>query len=270
MARFFIAAVVLGGLLISTLPSCQKVVQLNLNTTAPQLVIEGEVSDSAGPYTINISQSVGFYEDNVFPSVSGATIYLKDSTLGLSDTLVETTPGIYATRPGIFPQGVPGHTYSMYVVVRGNVYTAASTMPAVVNLDSVGYQTALLFGESTPRPIPYFQDPAGIQNDYQFVEYINGVRLDKIFLFSDRLSDGRYISEPLLNDTTDHLNVGDSLRLDMYCITAPVYTYLNEVSLITNANSQSTAPANPQSNITGGCLGYFSAHTLRGKVTVVQ
>jgi len=257
----------LSGMLLLTGMACQKVVHLNLNTTTPQIAIEGEITDQRPPYQVNITTSVDFYSDNVFPPVSGAAIQVKDSTDNISDTLIETSPGWYTTQH--FPKGIPGHTYSLFVSLQGKVYTAVSTMPLPVNLDSVNYQSSNLFGETTIRPTPYFQDPPGIANYYQFVEYINSVRLPKVFLFDDRLSDGRYISEPILNDTTDHLYPGDTLTLAMYCIDKPVWTYLNEVSLITDANSQSSAPANPQSNITGGCLGYFSAHTVSEMTSII-
>lgn len=247
--------------------ACQKVVQLNLHTTAPQTVIQGDINDSTPPYTVTIGQSVNFYANNTFPPVSGAQVWLGDSTADVSDSLVETTPGNYTTVH--FPQAVPGHTYTMRVVINGTIYTAVSTMPQKVPLDSVGYQAFTLFGQTAINPVPYFQDPPTGMHYYQFVETLNGTRVKEVFVFDDRLSSGRYISEPLENDTSDHVNPGDTLLLDMYCIDANVYNYLNEIVLITDPNTQSTSPANPTSNISGGCLGYFSAHTLEGNTSVV-
>jgi hypothetical protein len=142
-------------------------------------------------------------------------------------------------------------------------------MPHPVLLDSVNYEISTLFKQTTINPIPDFQDPAGVANYYQFILFVNNVRVPDVFLFDDRLSDGRYISEPIQTDTTDHINMGDTLRLDLDCIDKNVYTYLSEVAGITSPNSQSSAPGNPQSNITGGCLGYFNAHTISGRTTLV-
>ena len=267
MAAFSIHTPRIFLLLTGVLFACQKVVQLPLQNTAPQLVIQGEVTNAGGPYQVTITQSVDFYQANVFPSVSGASVFLKDSTGDITDSLPETSPGIYSTR--LFPRGVPGHTYTLRVTLAGQVYTSVSTMPYPVLLDSVTYEAATLFNQSTINPIPNFQDPAGVANYYQFVLFVNGVRVPDIFLFDDRLSDGRYISEPIQTDTTDHIDAGDTLRLDLDCIDKNVYTYLSEVAGITGANPQSSAPANPQSNISGGCLGYFSAQTISGKTTLV-
>src|ERR1700739_4217356 len=79
-----------------TFYSCQKTVVLDLNTAAPQIIIQGEVTDSAGPYTIAINQTVGFYADNTFPAVSGAVVKISDNN-GVTDSLTETTPGVYST-----------------------------------------------------------------------------------------------------------------------------------------------------------------------------
>ena len=50
--------------------SCQKTVTLNLKTAASQIVIQGEVTNLAGPYTVTINQSTAFYADNTFPTIS--------------------------------------------------------------------------------------------------------------------------------------------------------------------------------------------------------
>jgi len=49
--------------------SCQKVITPPLSNSAPQLVIEGSVSDTTGPYYVNISNTVSFYADNTYPNV---------------------------------------------------------------------------------------------------------------------------------------------------------------------------------------------------------
>jgi len=250
------------------LGACQKVVHLDLKTTSPELDIQGDITNMAGPYTVSLTQSVDFYADNVYPTVSGAIVKVTDSTAGVTDSLTESAPGIYSTH---LLQGVPGHTYSMYVNSGGNIYTASSTMPQPVTLDSITFTTVPRSGgKNTIQPIPNFQDPAGIANYYQFVLYVNGNQLQKTFVFDDEFSDGRYIHEALETDTAD-VKSGNTLQLDLYCIDKPIYNYFNEIVQITDPNSQSqnAAPANPDSNITGGALGYFSAHTVSAKTILV-
>lgn len=259
--RFFILGAV-------TLFSCQKVVQLNLNTEPPQLVIQGEVTDGAGPYTVTINRSVGFYSDNNFPPVDGATVKISDNT-GLTDTLTETTPGNYQTH---LLQGVIGNTYTLSVTVADTTYTAVSTMPAKVPLDSITFDNT--GGRRNKQIIPQadYQDPAGVKNYYRFVLYINGTPFTRnIYAFSDRLTDGKYVIQSLRMDSS-YLNPGDQLRVDMDCIDVSVYNYFNQLAQATGAGTFNTAaaPANPATNITNGAYGVFSAHTLSSKTVTVQ
>lgn len=248
------------------LSACTKVVHLNLNQASPQLDIEGNVTNQSGPYTVSLTQSVGFYSADAYPTVSGAVVKISDSTTGLTDSLTETAPGMYSTHTLL---GTPGHTYTLLVQTGGQTYTASSTMPPPVPLDSITFTTDNFTGKTNIKPIPNFQDPAGVPNYYQFIVYVNGTQVQKTFVFDDEFSDGRYIHESLQTDTTD-IHAGSQVLVNMYCIDQPVYNYFNEVEQITDPNqqSQNAAPANPTTNIAGGSLGYFSAHTVNGKTTI--
>jgi hypothetical protein len=247
--------------ILAGLTACQKTVHLNLDTTTPQLVIDGEVTNLAGPYTVKLSTSVNYYADDTFPPVTGATVVIANIDANQADTLTEVSPGVYETHT---IQGIPGDTYGLLVKSGGNSYSAQSTMPFPVTLDSISFYNATYGKNKDIQPIPNFQDPAGLGNDYQFVLYDNGKQVQKVFVFSDRLSDGRYIHEPLQTDTSD-IHPYDHIQVDMYCIEPAVYNYFYEVTQITQDQAGNAAPGNPTSNISGGALGIFSAHTVSSK-----
>ena len=265
MSKHYIAII-----LIVSLYSCKKTVVLNLNNAPSQIVIQGEVTDTVGNFTIHINQSVGFYADNIFPPVSGAIVKITDSTVGYSyGQLVETSPGTYTSS--VEASGVYGDTYNLSVSVNGQIYTATSTMPLPVALDSVTFEANISFGQERISAVVNFQDPAGIRNYYQFIEYINGQQFTKNdFLFDDRLSDGRYISNILYTDSS-YFKAGDTLQIQMNCIDANVYNYFFQLSQSsgTGAFNSSASPANPTSNISNGALGYFSAHTTQSETMTV-
>ncbi len=251
-----------------TFSSCQKVVSLNLNNAAPQLVIEGEITDGSGPYTVTINQSVDFYADNSYPAVSGAVVKVSDDR-GNTDSLKETSPGVYSTN---FLQGKPGATYSLSVVTQNKNYSATSTMPFPVPLDSLTLNLTSGFGQQRIDAIVNFQDPPAVANYYEFVEYVNGQPFPRNnFVFDDRLSDGKYISLVLRTDSS-YISSGDLVRVDMYSIDENTYTYFLELrqSSGTGAFNATASPANPTTNVLGGALGYFSAHTTQSKSIVVN
>jgi len=247
--------------------SCTKVINVNLNNANPNIVIEGIVTDAPGPYQVQITQTVNFSDPNVFPPITGATVKITDNTLGITDSLSETVPGIYVTQKLL--QGVSGHVYQLHVLSNGQTYTASSTMPAKVNLDSVTFYSTDIFGTKSNSAVANFQDPVGIPNYYTFTEYVNGQAIDQTFNFSDRLSDGKYIRRQLFNDSS-YINPGDQVSIEMHCVDSRVWQYFNTLGQAKGNNSQAITPANPISNISNNALGYFSAQTTQSGLSILQ
>jgi len=247
------------GLLVAVV-ACKKVVSVGLRDAPAQLVIEGEVTNGGSPQ-VKLSRSVAFSASNSYPPVSGAVVKVTDSSNGIGGVLKESDPGMYTTRA---IGGVPGHTYLLSVTVDGVTYTASSVMPKQVALDSVTFALNTEFNNHKDiNAVVNFQDPPGVANYYQFTESVGGKLIPGVFVFEDRLSDGRYIEQPLYNDST-YLQRGDELMLTMNCVDRNVYDYLFSLSGVTGSNGFQTAtPANPVSNIKSGALGYFSAHTTQ-------
>ena len=245
--------------------SCTKVISVNLNDANANIVIEGVVDNNPGPYQVNISQTVNFSEPNVFPPVAGAMVTITDSTTGITDILIENSPGTYSTQTLL--QGLSGHTYQLYVSANGKIFTASSTMPDPVALDSVSFYSTNAFGTDRTTAVTNFQDPAGIANYYTFTEYVNGRQINQAFNFSDRLSNGRYLSLQLFNDSA-YIQSGANVQVEMHCVDQAVWSYFNTLGQARGNNSQSVSPSNPISNISNNALGYFSAQTTQSKTAV--
>ena len=246
--------------------ACKKVIGVDLHNSAPQIVIEGEVTNGPAPYFVRISTSVEFSASNDFPPVTDAVVRLTDTTNGISDSMYEVSPGLYRS---IEVGGVTHHTYRLDVTVNGKQYTAFSKMPDMVKLDSVNFAQNIGFDNKTEiNAVANFQDPAGVANYYQFFEVVNSRPIPDIFVFEDRLSDGKYIRYPLYNDSA-YLASGDTLRLTMNGIDKNIYNYFFQLMSVSgNNNFQSATPTNPASNFSNGALGYFSAHTTQ-EVTII-
>src|SRR5882757_7125723 len=142
--------------------ACQQVVDLKLNNTSAQLIIEGSVNNGPGPYQVTITKSIDFYQDNTYPTISGAMVIIADSTAAVTDTLSEIAQGVYQTH---FIAGYPGHTYKLKTIVAVKVYSSTSTMPQPVSLDSVTFDYAT---KKVIRATADFQDPIGVVNFYKF------------------------------------------------------------------------------------------------------
>lgn len=260
------------GLLLALLfatTSCEKIVNLDLQTSTAQLVIEGNLVDDNKPCQVSVRRTANYTDTNTFAAVSGATITLADNAGGL-ETLRETaTPGQYL---GATLRGVPGRTYTLRVETGGAAYVATSRLPApVVPFEKLSTQLSA-FGTDNIQAVVDYTDPAGRGNSYLFRQYRNGKLNNAVFAQNDEFTDGNRISQALRTRSSsstdpnelDKLVPGDSLRVEMQNIDPGVYEYYRTLSLILTAGgAPTTTPANPKSNFSGGVLGYFSAHSRR-------
>lgn len=254
----YIALTAIAGLSIT---SCTKVIDVNLNKTEPVIVIQGEITDTTGPYTVKVTKTIDIDKDNNFPGVSGAVVTIADDA-GNSETLTDMgSGGIYETRT---LQGTPGRTYTLTVVVEGKTYTATSTMPAKVAFDSVGYKDITTPEGTEPYPTVYYKDPVGKGNYYRAKQYIAGVFDGQIFVESDEFIDGKKREAILFNGPDDDddniITTLGTITIEMQCIDKKNFEYLEQL-IEADGNSESATPSNPVTNISNGALGYFSAHT---------
>jgi len=265
------------------LTSCTKVINIDLNSTNPNIVIDAEVTDQPGSYSVNLTQTVNFSDNNTFPAINGASVIISDNA-GNSNTLTESVlgSGNYVTSN---LQGIEGRTYYLSVTNNGKNYTATSTMPYGVALDSVIADTNSSHGGGgfgghggggTTPSVPsvtvkaMFTDPKGIANYYRLIEYVNRVpNYNTIAIISDVGQDGTQITETVVRrDTSIHL--GDTVNVVLESIDANVYEYYRTLKQVsrTQTGINVTVPGNPTTNLSNNALGFFSAYAVRSKYVV--
>lgn len=242
--------------------SCQKVINIDLNSASPQIVIQGNLSNVTTHDTVQISQTINFSDPNIFPAISGASVIINDNA-GNIDTLFESPSGIYSS-PKI--TGVPGRTYNLTINANGKIYNSTSTMPLPVNIDTLIVQSAP-FRRGALAVSVVFKDPPGIANYYRFIEIINDTVNQRNYLTSDQLQDGKTISFTLISES--NLKPGDSVTVMLESINEGVYKYFSSLNNAGGSIS-SVAPANPASNINNGALGYFNAYSVTSKSILAQ
>jgi hypothetical protein len=249
--------------------SCEKVIHVDLNEGEKKYVIEAVITDQPGTAKVLISQTKNFDEDNSFTGISGAAVSIIE-TGGGTAVLNETSAGVYQL-PGLV--AVTGKNYTLSVVINGKTFTATCTMPAVkVNLDTVFVTDELLFTDSRKIVNVEYKDPPGKGNNYRFIQYVNGAKEDQVFIQNDDYTNGRTVNTKLFffNDNDSLLIThGDTVAVDMQCIDPAVYKYWFSLDRSATGISGQATPSNPVTNMQGGALGYFSAHTLQTKIFVV-
>ncbi|MDR1678588.1 MAG: DUF4249 domain-containing protein [Prevotellaceae bacterium] len=246
-----------------TLFSCEKVIDPDLKEAETRLVIEAvitDVPDSA--CVVRISQTTPFTSTGKFIGISNATVQLSDGELP-PVSLNMTEPGVYTTTD---IKGTPGHLYYLSVQHDGKTYTATSQMPDPVPLDTLYQSTEHLIGETFFMLKGTYTDPAERENFYRTKTSLNGDFGRGISVSSDEDYNG--IERPINIMLRRETIVGDTVDFYFFCIDKSSYTYFYSLRQMMDSNAAS--PANPQSNIAGGCLGYFSAHTVESKRIIIQ
>lgn len=250
--------------------SCEKVIDVDIKESPNQMVIEGSITDSLTMQTIKLTKSVNYTESNVYPPVTGASVVVTDDA-GFTLRFEEKQPGVYTFGPF---RGGTNRKYTMTVVAEGKTYTAQSTMPTRVKIDSLSI-TEITFGNSKTKVINvHLTDPPVIKNQYRYIMKVNGTITRRVYANDDRLQDGNAIKEQLFysdDDDNEELNSGDRVDIELQCIDRPIYKYWFTLSAQTqNGPGGGVTPGNPPSNISNGALGYFSAHTTQSKSITIE
>jgi Domain of unknown function (DUF4249) len=251
-----------------TLMSCEKVIDLDLNSTDPKVIIEGIITDQNEPFKVTINKTVNFSDANNYPVVTKATVTIADDA-GNSEVLTEAVAGTYKSKNLV---GTSGRTYTLTVIAEGKTYTAKSTMPSKVPITDLKFQIAPQPGSTEDKYVicPQFIDPKGMGNNYRFIQSTTKKTDKTIIVANDNVEDGKPNARPIISRDLDIL-LNDTATIEMHCIDKATYDYFYSLSQSSgNGPGGGATPANPITNIQGGALGYFAAYTVQKSSKVVK
>lgn len=257
----------IGSLLIVVLAaSCEKVINLNLKTTTPVIIVDGQVTNnSALGSTVKLSYSTNVSANNNIVPLAGATVTIQEDS-GTVYSLSEISNGVYHNA-GL--TGITGKTYHLKVSANGATLTSSSAMPAMINFDSLVVEDFPNFGKTVKVATPFYKDPGGRGNNYLFSISKNGRLIKDVFAFDDLFIDGKKASFPLIySREKDEFKKGDTIEVVMNCIDNNNYKYWFSFSQSSTGTPQAV-PDNPISNINGNAIGVFGAVTYQKRKVIV-
>jgi hypothetical protein len=263
--HIFLALMTIFGL-----SGCEKVINVDLNEAAPHIVIEGLITDDLGPYAVTISKSGSYFNQPTLPPVSGAIVIITNNS-GTTDTVKETTPGIYLTSK---TRGIPGLTYTLKVISEGQEYDGSSTIHSHVNIDSLilvkSESSRIDFGGNNQRESHFelhcfFKDPPE-KNFYR----IRTIKNDSINTQSYRLYDDQYTNGEETELRVANASAGDTFRVELMSLDEQTYGYYRTLADLLHTNPVfGSTPANPNTNLSNGALGYFGACAVSSKRIII-
>ncbi len=238
---------------------CEKVINVNLNSADPVVVIEGNVDASRQSAQVKISKTSSYFDQSESEMVSGA-----DVRIALDDNesflLPEIENGVYSLEE--IPVKV-GSTYHLTVHTNNGIFEGTSLLQPKVGIDTMWYyfdDPESYFDKSYVVHV-YFDDPPKVDNYYRVKVFVNNKLKDKaddFVIFSDRFFDGERVKIDLRNFG---INPGDTVDVQLISFDEKTYDFYKTFIDLLNNNPGSAAPANPNSNLSNGALGYFSVWT---------
>lgn len=244
--------------------SCEEVVDVDLDTAPPKLVIEASINWQKGTsgkqQVIKLSTTTGYF-DNIIPTVSGATIFIKNSKNDQFNFSEVPKTGKYVCT-NFTP--VIDETYTLTVISNGATYTATETMKSVAPISRIEQNDK---GGITGDEIEiraFYNDPADADNFYLF-KYVYSNKITSTYYVSeDKFFQG---NEYFSKSDDDDLKVGNEIEITHYGISKQYYNYMTILVSIAGSNAGGpfqSPPATVKGNIINTTdkanypLGYFS------------
>lgn len=255
--------------------SCTEKIDIALDDTYTRLVVEGSITDQAGPHTVKLSLSGSYYENSLPRMVEDAQLRISDGTNIF--LLSEVAPGIYQTDPEV--QGVAGRTYTLdieNVMIDGELqsYTSSCYLPHIGAVDSIN----VLFNPDWEiwEVNLYALDPPS-REYYLFKVYRNNELLtdtiDEFIVTDDNFFNGNYTFGIMVQWIKEsNAKAGDSITAEMSSITEGYANFIWDVQQETGFSTPlfSGPPANIRGNISNGAIGYFAAYSLVRTSTLIE
>ncbi len=258
--------------------SCEDVIDVDLDTEAPRLVIDANINWQKGTsgniQTINLSTSTGYYQDTI-PKVTGASVFITNSSNITFTFLEELSPtgisGRYTCNDFV---PIIGEIYNLTVIYNEQTYSATDILLATPEITDIEQENDLGLNN----------DQIGIKvnfNDFPLQENFFLSRFETIFspfpefqTWSDEAFEGNKISALFAHED---LEVGSNIDISIFGISRSYYNYMN--ILISNANGGGPFGLPPvkikgniknETNPDNYALGYFRLGEIENRIYTVQ
>ncbi len=277
------------------LTACQDVIDLDTETGPTQLVVDGWVTNQAGPATIKLTQSAAYFDNSIPKPVLSATVTVTDEANVVYEFKDLKADGVYVWTPPAKDTAL-GHvngTYRLIIKTGGETYQATTQIRPVPRVDSVNYffekpPVAPTNGPSEGYTAEFYaRDLFGKGDSYWIKTYKNGTYFNRASDISTAYDagfspggniDGIIFILPIRRSINKELWAkGDSLKVELLSLTDETYYFLQAVNLeSSNQGLFATPPTNIPSNVqnvnTSGrkALGFFGGSAVSTFQTVID
>lgn len=275
MKNIIIKTILITFLTSLFLTSCEEVIDVDLETGAPKLVIDASLKwqkgTSGNEQIIILTKTTRYYEQEV-PIVSGAIVFVTNAIGDVFNFTEIPNTGKYICSDFL---PILNQNYELTVISEGETYTASEKMIAVPTIESVQQTENGGFTGDEIEVKFFYQDIQNEDNFYLINFNVSNTILPIIDVIDDEFFQGNQMFAYLAND----LETGDNIRLQLQGISNSYFNYMNVLLDVAGSNGGSpfaTPPATVRGNIINQtnndnfALGYFQLSEMDTKNYIVQ
>jgi len=261
--------------------SCEDVIEVEVPTAAPRLVIEASIDWEKGTngnnQNIKLSLSTPFFNRTTNSAISGAKVKVTNNNDKTEVVFIDQGDGNYTTtafKPFI------NQSYTLEIVYKNEIYLATEKLTPVTDITNIYQSTENGFDDEAIEINIYFTDPKDEENYYLTKFHDRKDLFAELFPDSDEFTNGNemiFFYEKIEDDKDKELQPGDIVDIYLYGISEQYYNFIGLlISQSKDGGLFSTTPA----EIKGNCInittknnyafGYFRLTQVDKHVYIVQ
>lgn len=245
------------------LVGCQDVIDVDINTADPKLVVEASLNWNKGTtgsnQTIKLSLTAPFFDANV-PPANGAIVTVTDSDNNVFNFIEEDSTGIYRTQNFI---PVLNAEYILNILYNDEMYVASERLIPVTPIDFVEQKNDGGFSGEEIEIKAFYTDPEDFENFYLFEFLITETGKSTLEVYEDKFTNGNQI---FAFYSDEDLKTGNQMLIRNSGISKRTFEFLNILLQQTDDNAGDPFQIQP-ATVRGNCvnqtnpenfpLGYF-------------
>ncbi|GAA4269680.1 DUF4249 domain-containing protein [Hyunsoonleella aestuarii] len=203
--------------------SCEDVIEVDVPSSSPKLVIEASINwfrnFNGISQNIKLSLTAPFFNNDI-PPANGATVIITDGSNNIYNFIEDGNTGIYWNNSF---NPVINQTYNLSVTYNGETYQANETLKSVSSITRVEQKNNGGFSGDEIELKAYYTDPEDEENYYLF-EFIN-VKTGAIDLevYDDEFTNGNEIFGFY---SEEDLESGDEIDIRIYGVSERFYEFM--------------------------------------------
>lgn len=257
--------------------SCEEVIDVKLDTTAPRLVIDAALKWEKGTdgktQKIKLSTTTGYFNTEI-PKVSGATVFVTNS----QNEIFDFTENVPQSGEYICTDFNPelNENYTLTVILNGTTYTATDKLTPVPVIDKIEQKDNGGFGGQNIEIKFFYTDNPLTEDFYLSRVKLSGAVIPQYGVSNDKFYQGNQTSD-IYSD--EDLKSGQTLEYTLSGISENYFNYM-QILLSIAGNSGGGPFQSPPATVRGNiinqtdiknyALGYFSASETTSVTYVIN